>query len=146
MANIKVNRRSWLRGVLTPTALMGVQSTLTPEQAKAAPIDPNDNMKVSKLETFVLKNSWVFVKLTTDTGLVGWGEMLKDDAKACAAGALEVGDYLIGQDRAAWSFTGRPSIAVRSIAAVRSRRRSRAASIRRCGTSPARPTACRSTS
>ena len=24
--------------------------------------------------------------------------MLKDDAKACAAGALEVGDYLVGQD------------------------------------------------
>jgi galactonate dehydratase len=98
MANIKVNRRSWLRGALTPVALMGVQSTLTMEEAKSAPIDPNDNMKVSKLETFVLKNSWVFVKLTTDTGLVGWGEMLKDDAKACAAGAEEVGRYLIGQD------------------------------------------------
>jgi len=26
------------------------------------------------------------------------GEMLKDDAKACAAGALEVGRYLVGQD------------------------------------------------
>ena len=28
--------------------------------------------------------------------------MLKDDAKACAAGALEVGNYLIGQDPSAW--------------------------------------------
>jgi galactonate dehydratase len=40
----------------------------------------------------------VFVKISTDAGITGWGEMLKDDAKACAAGALEVGHYLVGQD------------------------------------------------
>ena len=62
------------------------------------PIGPNDDIKVSKIETFVLKNSWVFVKISTDVGIVGWGEMLKDDAKACAAGALEVAHYLVGQD------------------------------------------------
>jgi len=38
------------------------------------------------------------VKISTDAGITGWGEMLKDDAKACAAGALEVGNYLIGKD------------------------------------------------
>jgi L-alanine-DL-glutamate epimerase-like enolase superfamily enzyme len=38
------------------------------------------------------------VKISTDAGIVGWGEMLKDDAKACAAGALEVGKYLVGKD------------------------------------------------
>ncbi len=53
---------------------------------------------MTKIETFVLKNSWVFVKISTDAGITGWGEMLKDDAKACAAGALEVADYLIGKD------------------------------------------------
>ncbi|MHC4244327.1 MAG: galactonate dehydratase, partial [Planctomycetota bacterium] len=41
---------------------------------------------------------WVFVKISTDAGIVGWGEMLKDDAKACAAGALEVADYLVDKD------------------------------------------------
>ncbi len=64
----------------------------------AAMIGPKDNIKVTKIETFVLKNSWVFVKISTDAGIAGWGEMLKDDAKACAAGALEVGNYLIGKD------------------------------------------------
>ena len=54
------------------------------------PIGPNEDIKVTKIETFVLENSWVFVKISTDAGIVGWGEMLKDDAKACAAGALEV--------------------------------------------------------
>ena len=63
-----------------------------------APISPNDAIKVTKIETFVLKNSWVFVKISTDAGITGWGEMLKDDARACAAGALEVADYLVGQD------------------------------------------------
>jgi galactonate dehydratase len=38
------------------------------------------------------------VKISTDAGITGWGEMLKDDAKACAAGAEEVGRYLVGQD------------------------------------------------
>jgi galactonate dehydratase len=62
------------------------------------PIGPNEAIKVTKIETFVLKNSWVFVKISTDAGITGWGEMLKDDAKACAAGALEVADYLVGKD------------------------------------------------
>ena len=62
------------------------------------PIGPNEEIKVSKIETFVLKNSWVFVKISTDAGITGWGEMLKDDAKACAAGALEVANYLVGKD------------------------------------------------
>ncbi len=62
------------------------------------PIGPNESIKVTKIETFVLKNSWVFVKISTDAGIVGWGEMLKDDAKACAAGAQEVSSYLVGQD------------------------------------------------
>jgi len=62
------------------------------------PIGPNDEIKVTKIETFVLENSWVFVKISTDAGITGWGEMLKDDAKACAAGALEVADYLVGKD------------------------------------------------
>ena len=46
-----------------------------------APIGPNDAIKVTKIETFVLKNSWVFVKISTDAGITGWGEMLKDDAR-----------------------------------------------------------------
>jgi galactonate dehydratase len=79
-------------------ALLGLDSTFTAERTNAAQIGPKDNIKVTKLETFVLKNSWVFVKISTDAGIVGWGEMLKDDAKACAAGAQEVGHYLIGQD------------------------------------------------
>ncbi|MEC9379838.1 MAG: galactonate dehydratase [Candidatus Latescibacterota bacterium] len=61
-------------------------------------IGPDEAIKVTKIESLVLVNSWVFVKISTDAGITGWGEMLKDDAKACAAGALEVADYLVGKD------------------------------------------------
>ena len=92
------SRRSWLQTMLAPGALAAMEAIAKPQRADAAPIDPKENIKVTKIDTFVLRNSWVFVKISTDAGLVGWGEMLKDDAKACAAGAQEVGRYLVGQD------------------------------------------------
>jgi galactonate dehydratase len=94
----EVNRRATIQGLIGSGALLGLDSAFTAQPSPAAPIGPNDNIKVTKLETFVLKNSWVFVKISTDAGITGWGEMLKDDAKACAAGAQEVGRYLVGQD------------------------------------------------
>lgn len=98
MSQFQIDRRSWLRGLMGAGALYGMDAMFTAERTDAAAIGPNDEIKVTKVESFVLTNSWVFVKVSTDAGIVGWGEMLKDDAKACAAGALEVGDYLVGQD------------------------------------------------
>src|SRR5687767_6999655 len=94
----QLNRRSFLRGAIGAAGLYGLDAAFTCERTDAAAVGPNDQIKVTKIESFVLKNSWVFVKISTDAGVTGWGEMLKDDAKACAAGALEVGNYLIGQD------------------------------------------------
>jgi galactonate dehydratase len=91
------NRREWLRSLLIPGGLLSLEA-MRAKRTDAAQIGPRDNIKVSKIEAFVLKSSWVFVKISTDAGITGWGEMLKDDAKACAAGALEVGHYLIGKD------------------------------------------------
>jgi galactonate dehydratase len=94
----RMDRRSLLSSMIGAGSLFGIDALFTAERTDAAQIGPKDNIKVTKIESFVLTNSWVFVKISTDAGIVGWGEMLKDDAKACAAGALEVGDYLIGQD------------------------------------------------
>ena len=68
------------------------------QDLRQGPIGPDESIQVTAIESFVLRNSWVFVKISTDAGISGWGEMLKDDARACAAGALEVADYLVGQD------------------------------------------------
>jgi galactonate dehydratase len=93
-----IDRRSWLRGLFGGSAALGLSAAWGARQTDAAQVAAKDTIKVTKIESFVLKNSWVFVKISTDAGITGWGEMLKDDAKACAAGALEVGDYLVGQD------------------------------------------------
>jgi galactonate dehydratase len=98
MPTSPIDRRTWLRGLFGGTAALGLAASWGAKQTDAAQVAAKDTIKVTKIETFVLKNSWVFVKVSTDAGITGWGEMLKDDAKACAAGALEVGDYLIGQD------------------------------------------------
>ena len=96
-SKMQMDRRSWLRGVMAPAALFALDA-FKPARTALAAVGPNDKVKITKVESFVLKNSWVFVKISTDAGIVGWGEMLKDDAKACAAGALEVAQYLVGQD------------------------------------------------
>src|SRR5688500_9033840 len=93
-----LSRRHTLAGLLGPAAAFGLGGVASPARGQSAALGSREKIRVTKIETFVLTNSWVFVKITTDTGITGWGEMLKDDAKACAAGALEVGDYLIGQD------------------------------------------------
>src|SRR5436190_15628426 len=66
--------------------------------ASKAVVPGRSPLKITKLETFIHKNSWVFVKISTDAGIVGWGEMLKDKSKACAAEAQETAKYLVGQD------------------------------------------------
>jgi len=92
------------RFVARATAAAGLAGLLEMNrQAEAgtgtrAPISPRESIKITKLETFVLRNSWVFVKLSTDAGITGWGEMLKDKSKTCAAGAHQVESYLIGKD------------------------------------------------
>src|SRR5271168_1236692 len=98
MPSTQLTRRSLFQKTLAATGILGLDALFTAERSNAAAVGPNDSIKVTKIETFILKNSWVFVKISTDAGVTGWGEMLKDDAKACAAGAQEVGRYLIGQD------------------------------------------------
>jgi hypothetical protein len=76
MSHTQMNRRSLLRGLMAPAALFGLDAAFTAKRTDAAAVGPNDNVKVTKVESFVLKNSWVFVKISTDAGIVGWGEML----------------------------------------------------------------------
>ena len=94
-----LNRRHTLAGLLGPAAMFGLNGMTLPARGQSAALGSREKIRVTKIDTFVLKNSWVFVKISTDAGITGWGEMLKDDAKACAAGAQEVARYLVGQDR-----------------------------------------------
>ena len=56
-------------------------------------------MKITKLETLFVRPRWVFLKMETDEGLVGWGEPVVEGwSRATAAAVHEIGRYLIGQD------------------------------------------------
>ena len=56
-------------------------------------------MKITKLETFLVKPRWLFLKMHTDEGLVGLGEpILEGRALTCARGVEELAPYLIGKD------------------------------------------------
>lgn len=56
-------------------------------------------MRITKLETFLVKPRWLFLKVHTDEGLVGLGEpILEGRALTCAQAVAELEPYLIGQD------------------------------------------------
>lgn len=56
-------------------------------------------MKITRLETMFVKPRWVFLKVHTDEGLVGWGEPIVEGwSRTVAACVGEMGRYLIGQD------------------------------------------------
>ncbi len=58
-----------------------------------------DKIRVTKLETFLVKPRWLFLKVHTDAGIVGWGEpIVEGRAKTVATAVEELGEYLIGKD------------------------------------------------
>lgn len=79
MSSARIDRRTWFRGLFGGTAALGLAAAWDAKRTDAAQIGSKDKIKVTKIESFVLTNSWVFVKISTDAGITGWGEMLKDD-------------------------------------------------------------------
>jgi len=56
-------------------------------------------VKITSLTTFVVPPRWLFLKIETDEGIVGWGEpALEGRAASVAAAVEELSDYLVGQD------------------------------------------------
>lgn len=78
-------------------ALAQAESQHSPRSA--ALISPKDNLKITKLETILVKPHYLFLKVHTNAGIVGLGEpYLEGRAKTCAVGIEEAAPYLIGRD------------------------------------------------
>ncbi|MBE7927911.1 galactonate dehydratase [Pseudomonas saudiphocaensis] len=56
-------------------------------------------MKITRLTTYVVPPRWLFLKIETDAGIIGWGEpVVEGRAHTVAAAVEELADYLIGKD------------------------------------------------
>ena len=95
-----LSRRSAIQSVL---GLAGTGLGLTlPESSyaqKPEPFRDYSNVKITKLETFLVKPRWIFLKIHTDAGVVGLGEpLLEGRALTIQTAIKEVEPYLIGKD------------------------------------------------
>ncbi|WP_184830233.1 galactonate dehydratase [Jiangella mangrovi] len=56
-------------------------------------------MKITRIETFTVPPRWLFLRIETDDGVVGWGEpVLEGRAATVAATVDELSDQLVGRD------------------------------------------------
>ncbi|WP_449272085.1 hypothetical protein [Hymenobacter humi] len=56
-------------------------------------------MKISRFTLFQVPPRWLFLKLETDTGLVGWGEpIIEGRAATVAAAVTELMENLVGKN------------------------------------------------
>lgn len=55
-------------------------------------------MKITGIETFPVEPRWLFIKVSTDTDLSGWGECLGDKAHVIAEAVRSYEHALIGED------------------------------------------------
>lgn len=78
-------------------ALLG--SALSAETLKSAPVQAKDPLKITKLETFLVKPRWVFLKIHTNAGITGLGEpLLEGRALTIQTAIQEIEPYLVGKD------------------------------------------------
>ena len=66
---------------------------------KDAPVARKDPLKITRLETFLVKPRWLFLKVHTNAGIVGLGEpIIEGRALTVAAAVKEIEPYLVGKD------------------------------------------------
>src|SRR5437867_8565636 len=93
-------RRSIIAGAFAAgfTAFEKAEAAAQQRIGNNAPISPKDNLKVTKLETFLVQPRWLFLKVHTNAGIVGLGEpILEGRAKTCAEAVKEIEPYLAGK-------------------------------------------------
>ncbi len=58
-------------------------------------------MKITRVETFLVPPRWLFCRVETDDGVVGWGEpVVEGRAETVRAAVHELADLLVGEDPA----------------------------------------------
>jgi galactonate dehydratase len=56
-------------------------------------------MKIDRIETFLVPPRWLFCRVATDEGIIGWGEPVVEGRAEVVRAAIDVlSEYLIGED------------------------------------------------
>lgn len=79
---------------------IGAMAAQAAAQTRNAPIGPKDPLKITKVETFLVKPRWLFLKIHTNVKeIYGLGEPITEGrALTCAQAVKEIEPYLIGKD------------------------------------------------
>jgi galactonate dehydratase len=94
-----VSRRAVLAGACAGLGWAALSQAAEERVGKDAPIARKDPLKITKLETFLVKPRWLFLKVHTNAGIVGLGEpILEGRALTCAEAIKEIEPYLVGKD------------------------------------------------
>jgi galactonate dehydratase len=94
-------RRAFLRDVFgTMGATTLAEPALAQTREAASPREPlHRSIRITKLETILVKPRWLFLKVHTDEGIVGLGEPITEGrALTCDAAVKEIEPYLVGKD------------------------------------------------
>ena len=93
-----MSRRSAIESVL---GIVGAGLTLPLSSYAERPerIQDKTKVKITKLETFLIRPRWLFLKIHTDTGIIGLGEpLLEGRALTVKTAIQEIEPYLLGKD------------------------------------------------
>ena len=96
----RYSRRNWLRTLTAGAALPAAGFPFSRALAgQMEPRETRDNIKITRLETFLVKPRWIFLKIHTDAGITGLGEpLLEGRARTIATAISEIEPYLVGKD------------------------------------------------
>ena len=104
-----IQRRSLLTStvaIVGATSLAAQNAGRAPAVQQPSPAAPaekrasvKESIKITKLETFLVKPRWLFLKIHTNAGITGLGEPITEGrALTCAQAVKETEPYLIGKD------------------------------------------------
>lgn len=94
-----LSRRAAIQSVLGIAATGTMLLPKTSYAANPAPFQAYGKVRITKLETFLVKPRWIFLKIHTDAGIVGLGEpLLEGRALTIQTAIKEVEPYLVGKD------------------------------------------------
>src|SRR5688572_31245781 len=102
-------RRTFLRNfaATVATAAAGARAAQSeaiitntpPPRMQGKPPQFKTKLRITRLETFLVKPRYLFLKVHTDEGIVGLGEpIVEGRARTCATAVEEIAPWLIGKD------------------------------------------------